>query len=213
MRPLDNMKTTINKKRKLSAIKELATLKKPVKKDAFDDDSFAEEASFQAWNSYRMDANHENVIHHQTYEKWCHDNERCPPKGIRPPTSHRPTQAPFKTQNPKNDPSNPCLETGYPHYPRCVYYLSELMLLLCNAPLDSSHLDIYLTIENLGVAVHDIWKIEANGNNGMLVQLLDFEIMVDWVNFCDTWETKGKGANLGLPKEEDLAAVPEWHIQ
>jgi hypothetical protein len=207
------MKTIVNKTQKPAAVKESTALKKPVKKDAFDDDSFAKEASFQAWNSYKTDADRENFIRRQTYEKWCRDNERCPTEAIRPPTSYRPTQAPFKTQNPKNDPGSPCLETGSPHHPRCVYHPSELMLLLRNAPLDSSHSDIYLIIENLGIAVHDIRKIEANGNDGMPVWLLDFETMADWVNFCDAWETKGKGADLGLPREDDLAAAPEWHVQ
>jgi hypothetical protein len=87
------------------------------------------------------------------------------------------------------------------------------MLLLYDTPLDSSHSDIYLTIENLGIAVYDIQKIEANSNTRMLVWLLDFKTMADWVNFCDAWETNGKGANSGLPKEEDLAVVPKWHMQ
>jgi hypothetical protein len=121
------MKTIVSKEQKPAAVKESIALKKSVKKDAFDDDSFAKEASFQAWNSYKTDADRENFIRRQTYEKWCRDNERCPTEAIRPPTSYRPTQAPFKTQNPKTTPAIPASKPG----PLTIHDVSIIHLSLC----------------------------------------------------------------------------------
>lgn len=206
-------KTMANKKQKRAPnVRQSTSPKKLAKNDAVDDDSIAEEANFRAWSTLTTEAERERFIRRVAFDKLCLDKRRSSQVTRRSTTSH-PPRAPFETQNPRNHAGNPCHETGSPHHPRCISHPSELALLLYNAPRDSTHSDIYFMIENLGIAVHDIRKIEADTNDEMPVWLLDFETIADWVNFGNAWAAKGKGGDLGLPGEVDLDKAPEWHVQ